>query len=158
VKSEIQQLKAAYLEENRKRFPSLPEYARVCPKYTDKTANGLTTMIIDFLRFKGYQAERIAVMGRYLDNSQIVTDVVGRSRRIGSGKWIPGSMQPGTADISAVIQGRAVKIEVKIGKDRQSEAQIRYQEQIERAGGIYLIATSFQQFFEWYNSHVSSKV
>jgi len=152
MKSEIQQLKAAYLEENRRKFPNLPQYARVCPKYTDKTANGLTKMILDFLRLYRHQAERIAVTGRYLDNSQIVTDLVGRSRRIGSSKWIPGSMQPGTADISAVIQGRAVKIEVKIGNDRQSEAQKRYQEQIERAGGVYFIATSFGQFYEWYET------
>jgi hypothetical protein len=59
-------------------------------------------------------------------------------------------MTPGSADIAATINGRSVKIEVKHGKDRQSEAQRRYQEAIERAGGLYVIATSFEQFYNWY--------
>ena len=91
----IQTLKKLHLEENRRRFPSLPEPCRCAPSYTDRTANGLTKCIIDFLRLKGHQAERVVVMGRYLDNSKIVTDVTGRLHRIGTGKWIPGSMQPG---------------------------------------------------------------
>jgi hypothetical protein len=45
-----------------------------------------------------------------------------------------------------------VKIEVKIGKDRQSEAQKKYQEDIERAGGVYLIARDFDSFVEWFDS------
>jgi len=144
-------LKALYMEENRRRFPSLPEAARSFPKWTDRTANGLTKMIIDFLRLKGHQAERIAVTGRYLDQTKVITDVTGRSRRIGSGQWIRPSMQPGTADISAVINGRAVKIEIKVGKDRQSETQKLYQTQVERAGGVYLIIRSFDEFLMWYN-------
>ncbi len=151
----IQTLKKLHLEENRRRFPSLPEPCRCAPSYTDRTANGLTKCIIDFLRLKGHQAERVVVMGRYLDNSKIVTDVTGRLHRIGTGKWIPGSMQRGSADISAVINGRAVKIEVKIGRDRQSEAQKAYQQQVEAAGGIYFVATTFDQFFKWYNEQLS---
>jgi hypothetical protein len=150
-----QELKALYLENNRKRFPSLPEYARACPKYTDRTANGLSKMIIDFLRFKGHQAERISVTGRYLDQSKIVTNIIGQSRRIGTGKWIRPSMQPGTADLSAVIHGRAVKIEIKCkatGDNKQSAAQIEYQRQIESSGGIYIIAQDFAGFLTWYES------
>ena len=57
----------------------------------------------------------------------------------------------GTADISATIGGRSVKIEVKVGRDRQSEAQRIYQQQVEAAGGIYYIATDFESFVKWYN-------
>ncbi len=152
TKGTLRNLKALYLEENRRRFPSLPEYARVTPRYSDKTANGLTACIIDFLRLSGHQAERISVTGRYIDNTQIVTDTIGRARRIGSGRWIKPSMQPGTADISAVINGRGVKIEIKIGSDRQSEAQKEYQKQVEQAGGLYVIARSFPEFITWYQS------
>ncbi len=150
----IQQLRSLYLEESRRKFPSLPEYARVAPKYCERTANGLQKMILDFLRFNGHQAERISVTGRYLDNSRIVTDVAGRMKRIGSGRWIPGSMQPGSADISATINGRSVKIEVKVGRDQQSQAQREYQRQIERAGGVYVITRNFDEFYQWFNTFV----
>ncbi|HJY63731.1 MAG TPA: hypothetical protein VJ455_06205 [Ignavibacteria bacterium] len=60
-------------------------------------------------------------------------------------------MQPGTADISATIAGRSVKIEVKIGRDKQSQKQKEYQRQVEASGGLYFIAKSFDQFFTWYN-------
>lgn len=73
-------------------------------------------------------------------------------KTIGTGKWIPGSTTKGTADISATIKGRSVKIEVKIGKDRQSEAQVAYQKKIEQSGGIYFIAKDFDTFMDFYVS------
>jgi len=145
----VKELEALYLDDHRKRYPSMPEYARTCLKYEDRTANGLTKCVIDFVRLSGYQAERINCTGRYIDNTQVFTDVVGRTRSIGSTKWLPTSGQRGTADISAVIRGRAVKIEIKI-KDRQSEDQKRYQTDVEKAGGVYLIVRSFEEFYNWF--------
>jgi hypothetical protein len=86
-----------------------------------------------------------------IDNTQIMTDVLGDRRSIGSVKWLPSSGQKGTADISSVIFGRAVKIEIKIGKDRQSEDQKKYQADIERAGGLYWLIRTFDEFLEYYN-------
>jgi len=149
----IKELETLAIADNRKKHPTLPDYARCTRKYSDKTANGLTTCIIDFLRFKGWQAERIAVTGRYIDNSKVVTDVTGMRRRIGSGKWIPTSGQKGSSDLSAVIAGRSVKIELKVCKgDRQSEAQKEYQRQVEQAGGLYWLVRSFDEFMSFYNS------
>lgn len=122
-----------------------PEYARSTRNYTDRTANGLTKCIIDWLIFSGHQAERINSTGRYLDNSKVVSDVLGTKKRIGSGKWIPGTRTKGTADISATIRGKSVKIEVKM-KDRQSPDQKAYQEAIEKAGGLYWICHSMDEF------------
>jgi hypothetical protein len=68
------------------------------------------------------------------------------------GKWTPGQSTKGTADISATIRGRSVKIEIKYGKDRQSDAQKEYQAAIERAGGVYIIVRDFDSFVEWYES------
>ena len=136
------------------RYPAAASCGALAPrKYNDTTANGLTKAIIDFLQLNGWRAERIAVQGRCIDKTQVVTDVLGGRKRIGSVSWIPGQMTPGSADISATIRGRSVKIEVK-QKDRQSEAQKRYQESIERAGGTYIIARSFDQFLEWYNEFI----
>jgi len=89
-----------------------------------------------------------------VDRSQTFEDVTGRVRTIGTGQWLPTSGVKGTADISAVIQGRAVKIEIKI-RDAQSEDQKRYQEATERAGGIYLIVRSFAEFYDWYNEFIA---
>lgn len=147
---EFNTLREQALEDSRRRHPAIPEYARVTKRYSDKTANGLTTCIIDFLRFNGHQAERISVTGRYINGRKKVSDCIGRTYMIGSGKWIPGSMQKGSADISSVIAGRAVKWEVKM-KDKQSEAQKAYQETVERAGGLYFIVHSFEEFIKNYN-------
>jgi hypothetical protein len=126
-----------------------PDYV-VKTKYSDKTANGLTKAIISWINLNGYQAERISTTGRYVDNSKIVTDVLGNRKKIGSGKYIKGTGTNGSADISATIKGKSIKIEVKIGKDKQSEAQIKYQQMIEKAGGIYFIAKNFDEFYNFY--------
>lgn len=124
--------------------------------YEVKKANGLTQAIIAVLKSDGWQAERISSMGRMIDNREEFTDVLGFRRTIGSIGYIPGTGTPGTADISATIKGRAVKIEVKIGRDRQSKAQKKYQKDIERAGGIYTIAKTLEGFFEWYDEFITN--
>jgi len=123
----------------------------VKPKFRDDTANGLTKCIISFIRLHNGQAERINTMGRPVDTRQTFTDVVGRTRTIGTMKWGRSTSTRGSADISATIKGRSVKIEVKAGKDRQSQAQREYQRHVEDAGGIYYIARNFESFVVWYN-------
>ena len=135
----------------RRKYPTVPNHALPKIKYSDKTANGLTKCIIDFLRLQGWQAERISTTGRYLDQSQTYVDVLGHHRVIGTGKWIPTSGQKGSADISATIGGCSVKIEVKM-KDKQSEAQMDYQRQVESAGGTYLVVRSWKDFIKWYEA------
>lgn len=147
----LRELKDRYLSVHRTNYPNLPEYARTAPQYTDRTANGLTKCVIDLIRLTGGQAERINSTGRYVDKSQTYTDVVGRTRTIGTGQWLPSTGTKGTADISATIRGRSVKIEVKM-RDRQTEDQKRYQLAIEQAGGVYLIVRSFEEFLEWFNT------
>ena len=128
--------------------PSIPPNYIAKTEYKPATANGLTRAICDWINLHGYQAERINTMG------------VARTRYRSDGsvagiQWTKGTGTAGSADISATIKGRSVKIEVKIGKDRQSEAQKKYQEMIERAGGVYIIAKNFDEFVEWYNNFVS---
>lgn len=138
-------------ETARAKYPTVPYLA---PRtYRDDTANSLTKCILSFLRIKGHQAERINSTGRIVDKRKSYTDVVGRSRTIGSYEWVYGTTTKGTADISATIAGHSVKVEVKVCRDQQSEAQRRYQEEVEKAGGIYVIARDFQEFYNWYNSN-----
>ncbi len=139
-------------ERNRKKYSLVPAHAMPVPKYEDRTANGLTRCIIDYINILGGQAERISNTGRYIDQTKVVSSHIGQVRTIGSGKWIPGQGTKGTADVSATFQGRSVKVEVKIGADRQSAAQIKYQQSIEEAGGIYIIASTFDRFYTEFNN------
>jgi len=145
----LQHLKQLAMDAARKRY-SVPDYAIPKPKYNDKTANGLTSCIIAWIRLHGYQAERINVTGRQIDQRKVYTDCLGNQRQTGSLKWIPASGTRGSADISATIKGLSVKIEVKIGRDYQRPAQKEYQKQVEAAGGLYIIASTFEQFYQWY--------
>lgn len=158
--SGLTRLRELALQDSWEKHPSLPEYARCVRNYTDRTSNGLTICILDLLRFTGNQAERISNTGRYIDDSKVVTDTIGFKRRIGSGTWIPGSGQNGTADISATIKnksgiGVSVKIEIKIGRDTMSPAQIKYRDQVVKAGGQYWLVSNMDDFMSYYNRLIS---
>ena len=128
---------------------------RSCTKRRKQSrANDITKAIIKFLRLSGHQAKRINTMGRTIDNRRTVYDCLGHARQIGSTKYIPTTGTKGSADISATINGRSVKIEVKAGRDRMSAAQRQYQADIEKAGGVYVIAHSFDGFYEWYREYI----
>ena len=123
-------------------------------KYRDDTANGMMRLVIDFIKHHGGQAERNNTMGVPVDKRRQVTDVLGHNRMIGGIEWRNGGGTNGSADISATIRGRSVKIEVKIGKDRQSHAQRQYQQAVEAAGGIYYVAKDFTSFVQWYKKTI----
>jgi hypothetical protein len=149
-------LKELKLKHSIKEHPNVPYYALPLPKYEDKTANGLTRCIIDYLQLSNHQAERINTMGRPIDNRKQVTDVLGRTKTIGTMTWGKSTATKGSADISATIKGRSVKIEVKIGKDRQSQDQKVYQENIEKSGGQYWIVKNFDDFMKKYDEFLES--
>ena len=118
---------------------------------SDSKTNGLTQCVIKWIQLNGYQAERISNTGRMIDTSRKVTNVVGQVGIIGGKKWIKGTGTNGTADISATIQGRSVKIEIKFGADRLSQDQIEYGNNVTRAGGVYLVVRDFDQFVVWWD-------
>ena len=134
------------------RYPNTPqEYITFKPMKAN-SANELTKAVIKFIRLSGGQAERISVTGRTINTRKTYTDILGHRKTIGPVKYIPSAMTKGSADISATIQGKSIKIEIKWGKDRQSPAQANYQAEIEKAGGIYLIVHTFDQFYDWYKT------
>lgn len=149
-KSAIAHLKELHLQFQRWKYPTLPYYST--PEFSSSKTNGLTKCVLHFLKLKGHQAERISCEGRIIDNRKTYTDSVGYRRTIGSIERVKSSGQRGTADISATIIGRSVKIEIKnaLTHDRQRTVQKKYQAEIEASGGIYAIVTSFAQFLNWY--------
>ena len=140
--------------ESKAKYPNMPDHARVIKVPTESSANALTKAVIKWIQLHGGQAERINTMGRMIDTRKVVTNVVGQQSLIGSMKYIPTTGTKGSADISAVINGKAVKIEIKYGKDRQSEAQKIYEYEITKAGGIYLIVRTFDDFVKWWDVNV----
>jgi hypothetical protein len=147
-----EKLKALEIETLKSKYPSMDERFIPLTDWKDTSANGLTKCIIFWINANGGQAERISNQGQYREGKKIP---VGDSFKQLAGKWTPGQGTKGTADISATIRGRSVKIEVK-QKDKQSEVQKKYQQSIESAGGIYEIFRDFDSFILWYEKFVLS--
>lgn len=114
---------------------SMPEYARIKTHFTDKTANGLTAAIIAHLEYYGHFAARVNTTGVY-DASR------GQYRRTNARK--------GMADISAVINGKPVQIEIKAGADRPRADQLQVQREYQQAGGVYLFVHNFSEYVQEY--------
>jgi len=60
-----------------------------------------------------------------------------------TGHYIP-SGAVGSADIFAISKGTFYAIEVKTTTGKQSEKQKEFQENVEKAGGIYILAKSIE--------------
>ena len=136
------------MQQSKRRYPNIPDHTRKIKIPSDRTANGLTQLVIMYINGIGGFARRINTMGRVIDKRKTVTDVVGRQKTIGSMTYIPTTGVRGSADISALFMGKSYEIEVKIAKDRQSIHQKAYQENIERSGGVYIIVRSMNDFLE----------
>jgi len=106
TRQERQLLKDLQLKHKMAKYPNTPPNMLALNHWNDNSANELTKSVIAFLQFNGCQAERINTMGVY--RKKYRTDGVA----IG-GQWTKGTGTPGSADISATIKGRSVKIEIK---------------------------------------------
>lgn len=144
TRQERQILKDLQLQYKMAKYPTMKPEMISLNHWNDNSANELTKSVIAFLQFNGCQAERINTMGVY--RKKYRTDGVA----IG-GQWTKGTGTPGSADISATIKGMSVKIEVKYGKDRQSDVQKAYQKAIEEAGGTYIIVKTFADMLKFYD-------
>jgi len=145
----FEQLLILSLENNKKNHPNFPDEYRPKPKYSDKTANGLTKCIVDYLNFSGHVASRINNMGTWRADKSYAN----------GGFYTRSNQMRGIADIDSTINvkitgipvGLSVKWEVKIGKDRQSDAQKEYERKIKESGGHYYIVKTFEDFLQKYN-------
>ena len=144
-------LRALELEELKAKSPNMPESYIPLTDWKDNSANSLTKCVIAWITYMGGQAERISSQGQYREGKKIPvgTGSIAYTKQL-PGKWTPGQSTKGTADISATIKGRSVKIEIKYGRDVQSDVQKQYQASVERAGGVYIIVRDFDSFVEWY--------
>ncbi len=108
-------------------------------KFSDNSANALTKIIMEWLRVHGAMGARVNTGGTW-DNSRKM--------------YIRSGSTKGAADISAIVKGRAVEIEVKYGKDKLRPDQIIYKQNTEAAGGVYLVVKNFDSFLEQINPYL----
>lgn len=116
--------------------------------FSDKTAPELEKCIIAYTFLKGHFAEKVQSMGRtiYKDDKPI---------------YVRNSNTTGQADLSLIVNGKAIKVEVKCKwtKDRyQNEAQKKYQRKVLKAKGIYLIIREFAEFKRWFDKYLKDEV
>jgi hypothetical protein len=139
----IAKLNALELKLVTDKYPSNPY--PVATVHKDNSANSLTKAIVRWIELHNGQAERINTQGTFIKGKTIGVGMYGIKQL--QGKYIPSGSTRGSADISATINGRSVKIEVK-QKDKQSPAQVAYQQAIEKAGGLYWLVRTFDEFIE----------
>ena len=123
--------------EARRLHPTLDPRFVAPRKYRDDGANSMTKCVVEYIRLNGGFASRISNQGTY--NSKLR-------------KYIPGTSRKGLADVMATFKGLSLHIEVKHGRDVQSEAQKRIESEVIRAGGRYYLARNFTDFKIWFDA------
>lgn len=151
-KAELKRLKLAYIQKTAPGFykASGGDTMQLKP-WSDKTTNGLTKAIIDWLTYSGHYANRINTQGQArIHKVPRYSMFSGKIEYTDKVQYTKGATNKGTPDIDTIIDGKAVKIEVKAGKDRIRDEQIRQGERITAAGGIYFVCVNMDQFVNWY--------
>lgn len=132
----VRELEAMATAEAKAKHPTLnPAY--LAPRtFRDDQANTLTRCITEYIRLKGGFASRINNQGTF-------------NRKLN--KYIPSTSKRGLADIMGTYRGLSLHIEIKIGKDKQSEDQKQIEAEVIRSGGKYFVAKDFESFHKWFN-------
>jgi hypothetical protein len=105
--------------------------------YRDDTANRLTVCIVKYISLCGGFASRLNNQGTY---------------NLKLRKYIPSTSKKGLPDIIATYKGLSLHIEVKTGRDKQSDFQKKIESEVIQAGGIYFLATNFTLFKNWFDN------
>ena len=128
-------LQSMDLTYKRAKYPNVPDDALPKSRFSQKDANAITHAILLFLRLKGHYCSRIQSQGQYNPTLK---------------RWTHSMVRRGIGDITATINGRFIMIEVKAGKDKLSHWQTKTMQEVEKSGGLYVIAHSFDEFYNFY--------
>jgi hypothetical protein len=112
-------------------------------KYSAAKSNPFAQAIIEYLEHFGHMAWRQSTEGRYRPGKTF-RDTVGFLRQT-KGTFIP-AMKTGLGDVTAVIGGKYVSIEIKIGSDRQRPNQKQFEADLKKAGGGYILVKTWEEF------------
>jgi hypothetical protein len=127
----VKELENQYFDYECAKHPNFPYPVKT--KFRDDGANGLTKCVVKWLELHGYFAGRVNTTVTYSQKLK---------------RYIHSGSRNGMADVTAIVNGRHVSIEVKIGRDTLRVAQMRVKDEVEKAGGTYIVARSFENFLE----------
>lgn len=133
-----------------KQAPSIPPNYIVGTKFVEKNANGVEKAIERFASIVGFLAERTKTQGRKMEATYKDT-AMGRLTT-SKAKFVTSTSRKGSSDMKIVLDGRFVACEIKFGKDTQKVDQKKYQADVEKSGGQYIIVRTFEEFLIWYVS------
>ncbi|NID10634.1 VRR-NUC domain-containing protein [Fibrella aestuarina] len=126
-----------------KKYPNFPAHALIKARYRDKTANDLTTAIVDWLKLQGEGngfGTRLQSTGTFREDL---------------GKFVPSRQRRGMPDVFGIVDGIAYFVEVKVGNDKLSADQLETIDKLKQAGARVFVAENFQAFFEWWNEQTA---
>ena len=103
-------------------------------------ASELTNQIIDYIYKAGGYAWRASSVGVFDTKRQ----------------YFRTAAKKGVADILCCYRGQMIAVEVKIGKDKLSDEQKGFLENISAVGGNTYVAGSFHEFKEWWSGQYPS--
>ncbi len=128
---------------------TVPVHAQPRKVFKESSANELTKTILAYFKMVGIEAWRQASEGRYLQEKKI-KNVLGQSITVEKGRFIPRSKKTkGSGDISCILppNGRRLEIEIKYGRDVQSDDQKDFQRRIEAMRAKYVIVKTWDGFW-----------
>lgn len=128
--------------------PSIPPNYIVGTKFADFSANDVERAIERFASIVGFLAERTKTQGRKMSAVHKETPM-GRVQ-VSKEKFVTSTGRKGSSDMKVVLDGRFVAVEIKFGKDTQKVDQKKYQADVEKSGGMYIIVKCFEDFLIWY--------
>ena len=126
----VKQLEQEYFEW-KYRASSIPVQCRFKRSFRDDTANGLARCIEAWAKIHGAFYQRQNSQGQYDGRLKI---------------WRKSGTTKGIADVQVTYKGKTFNLEIKVGKDRQSEVQKEVERKIKAAGGHYAIIRCFDDF------------
>jgi hypothetical protein len=130
------------------------------PKYpVVSKANGLTSMIVNFLLWSCHHGERTNTMGTPIKKFRPKFNIfTGQTEMLNNGvEWRKGNGTKGSSDIKGHINNVNHKfpipiyVEVKIGADRMSEYQKEYEKQVSKTGALYCVVKTPDDWFSFYD-------
>ena len=118
------------------RNSTIPVQCRFKKPFRDDTANGLAGCIEAWAKIHGAFYQRQNSQGQYDSRLKM---------------WRKSGTTKGIADVQVTYKGRTYNLEIKVGKDRQSEVQKEVERKIKAAGGHYAIIHCYDDFLRQIN-------
>ena len=132
----IKKFEEAYYIKKLKERPN----TQVKDRFSDKTANELQKLIVKFFEYKGASyATRLNSTGIY---------------RADIKKYVRSTQKNGLSDVQALCKGTLWMIEVKIGRDKPSDDQLKRQKEVRADGGVYEFVHSLDELLEVFKQNV----